>query len=41
MKDSQVGTRLLINARGHFQYANDGKLIAEFLIMVIFKENIV
>lgn len=32
-REGAIGTRLLINARGHFQFSNDGKLIAEFLVM--------
>jgi len=30
--DDQLGTRLLINARNHFQFSNDGQEIAHFMI---------
>jgi len=30
--DSKSGTRMLVNARGHFQFSNDGHQIAQFLV---------
>ena len=33
--DDQLGTRLLINARNHFQFSNDGQEIAHFMITVL------